>query len=132
MPIRPENRDRYPVDWPAISSWIRFVRAEERCECVGECERGTHDGRCPNRHREPAYDSGSIVFLTTAHLDHQPRTAIRRTSGPCARLPPVLRPRSPRTDSGRDSSGGAGELDGPLPLDLDHTLDARLRLGGSR
>jgi len=72
MPIRPENRGRYPADWAAISHWIRFVRAEGRCECVGECGRGTHEGRCPNRHREPAYGSGSTVVLTTAHLDHQP------------------------------------------------------------
>lgn len=27
MPIRPENRDRYPKDWPEISRRIRFERA---------------------------------------------------------------------------------------------------------
>lgn len=26
----------------------------------------------PNVHERPAYDTGSIVFLTTAHLDHTP------------------------------------------------------------
>ena len=55
MPIRPENRDRYPKDWPIRSRLVRFVRAKGRCECAGECGRGTHDGRCPNRHGEPAY-----------------------------------------------------------------------------
>jgi hypothetical protein len=43
-----------------------------RCECVGECGRGTHDGRCPNVHRGAAYGTGSLVILTVAHLDHTP------------------------------------------------------------
>ncbi|GAA4928897.1 hypothetical protein GCM10023224_05310 [Streptomonospora halophila] len=72
MPIRPENRTRYPKDWPAISAAIRFDRAESRCECAGECGRGTHEGRCPNRHGESAYGTGSRVVLTVAHLDHTP------------------------------------------------------------
>jgi hypothetical protein len=71
-PIRPENRDRYPADWPAISRAIKVDRAGGRCECEGECGRGTHEGRCPNRHGEPAYGTGSKVVLTTAHLDHIP------------------------------------------------------------
>jgi len=32
MPIRPENKDRYPDDWDQISHRIRFERAEGRCE----------------------------------------------------------------------------------------------------
>lgn len=72
MPIRPENRDRYPVDWPLLSGRIRFGRAGGRCECTGECGRGTHAGRCPNRHGEAAYGTGSRVVLTVAHLDHAP------------------------------------------------------------
>lgn len=72
MPIRPENRGRYPSDWKQISLRIRTERAAGRCECVGECGRGTHDGRCPNRQDEPAYGTGSKVQLTTAHLDHTP------------------------------------------------------------
>lgn len=31
MPIKPENRARYPADWPAISASIR-ARASNRCE----------------------------------------------------------------------------------------------------
>lgn len=72
MPIRPENRHRYPADWKAISLRIRTVRAAGRCECHGECGRGTHDGRCPNRNGAPAYGTGSKVVLTVAHLDHTP------------------------------------------------------------
>jgi len=70
MPIRPENRGRYPEDWPAISLAIK-ERAGWRCECEGECGR-KHFGRCPNEHGAPAYGTGSTVVLTTAHLDHQP------------------------------------------------------------
>ena len=72
MPIRPENRSRYPDNWPSISAWIRFSRALGRCECEGECGRGTHDGRCPNRQGQAAYGTRSKVVLTVAHLDHTP------------------------------------------------------------
>ncbi|MFW3477218.1 hypothetical protein ACN24M_24540 [Streptomyces microflavus] len=72
MPIRPENRNRYPSNWPEISASIRFGRAARRCECTGECGRGTHDGRCPNQHGGLAYGTGSRVILTVAHLDHTP------------------------------------------------------------
>ncbi|MFM9629412.1 hypothetical protein ACKI10_17515 [Streptomyces galilaeus] len=71
-PIRPENRDRYPADWKQISVHIRTVRAAGRCECHGECGRGTHTGRCPNRNGSQAYSTGSKVVLTVAHLDHTP------------------------------------------------------------
>lgn len=71
MPIRHEDKHRYPPDWDEISDRIRFVRAGGRCECDGECGRG-HDGRCPNRHGEPEYSSGRPVVLTTAHLDQMP------------------------------------------------------------
>ena len=71
-PIRPENRHRYGKDWPAFSRFIRFERAESRCECEGECGRGTHDGRCPNVHGGAAYSTGSTVILTVAHLCHTP------------------------------------------------------------
>lgn len=72
MPIRPENRGRYPRDWKQISERIRFERAESRCECEGECGRGTHTGRCPNHHGHLAYGTGSKVVLTVAHLNHIP------------------------------------------------------------
>lgn len=72
MPIRPENLSRYPKDWKQISQEIRFGRAGGRCECLGECGRGTHEGRCPNLHGGTAYGTGSKVVLTTAHLDHTP------------------------------------------------------------
>ena len=69
MPIRPENRDRYPKDWKAISERIRFERAEGRCECEGECGID-HGGRCDARHGEPHPVTGAKVVLTTAHRHH--------------------------------------------------------------
>jgi hypothetical protein len=77
MPIRPENRDRYPSDWKSISLRIRTERAAGRCECLGECGRGTHTGRCPNVNGGQAYGTGSKVVLTVAHLDHTPENCNR-------------------------------------------------------
>ncbi len=71
MPIRPENKHRYPDDWKEISLRIK-ERAGWQCECLGECGRGTHPKRCPNKHSQPAYGTGSKVVLTTAHLNHTP------------------------------------------------------------
>lgn len=38
MPIRPENRDKYPPDWAEISRRIRFERAGGQCEWVDETD----------------------------------------------------------------------------------------------
>lgn len=75
MPIRPENRQRYPAEWAAISWVIRWMRAVGRCECRGECGRPAyhlHHGRCINIAGLPAIVTGSTVVLTVAHLDHTP------------------------------------------------------------
>ena len=70
MPIRPENRHRYPKNWPTISRRIRFERAGGRCECIGEC--GRHWGvRCWCWHGRES-QTGALVVLTVAHLDHTP------------------------------------------------------------
>ncbi|HVB17458.1 MAG TPA: hypothetical protein VNF04_13050 [Stellaceae bacterium] len=82
MPIRPENRDRYPPNWRQISEHIRFGRAGGRCECCGECgidhraEPGATTSRprarCRAVHALPHPVTGSAVVLTVAHLDHMP------------------------------------------------------------
>lgn len=78
MPIRPENRDRYPADWPAISWTIRWIRALGRCECRGECaDVATWHGaephaRCGAINGRVNPRTGATVVLTTAHLDHTP------------------------------------------------------------
>ena len=70
MPIRPENRALYPKDWKQISDQIRFTRARRRCEFL------TLDGkRCTAHHGRPHPHTGSIVVLTVAHLDHDPRNS---------------------------------------------------------
>jgi len=71
MPIRPENRKRYPANWAEISVAIRKTRAAYRCECEGECDTD-HGGRCTARYNEPHPVTGSNVVLTVAHLDHTP------------------------------------------------------------
>ncbi len=64
MPIKPENKHRYPKDWKLRSRFVRHYRAKNRCEWCG-----AENGK-PN----PA--TGSIVVLTTAHVhDHRPEAA---------------------------------------------------------
>lgn len=84
VPIRPENRDRYPPSWREISYRIRFNRAQGQCECRGECgvahdwADDDDDGRCGRWHGEQIergyYDNRRVitVVLTVAHLDHTP------------------------------------------------------------
>jgi hypothetical protein len=60
MPIRPENRARYPKDWREISRRIRHERAGNRCE------------QCGAENHQPHPVTGSKVVLTVAHLDHTP------------------------------------------------------------
>lgn len=74
MPIKAENRARYPRNWKEISASIRS-RAGGRCECEGEC--GLHrttpgPRRCVERHGERAQWARGKVILTVAHLDHRP------------------------------------------------------------
>jgi 5-methylcytosine-specific restriction endonuclease McrA len=61
MPIRAENRSRYPKNWKAISRAIR-ERAGGMCEWE----------RCQAVNGLPHPRTGSKVVLTVAHLDHTP------------------------------------------------------------
>lgn len=64
MPIRPENKDRYPADWALRSRFVRFHRAKNRCEWCG----------AENGKAHPV--TGSKVVLTCAHVhDHRPEAA---------------------------------------------------------
>jgi len=65
MPIRPENKDRYPKDWKKISLSIR-KRAGNRCEGSPDYP----DCKAENGCSHPV--TGSRVVLTVAHLDHTP------------------------------------------------------------
>lgn len=102
MPIRPENRARYPKDWQSISASIR-ARAGHRCEwdgcrarqySVGRWHQGqggiwrwqplwgdNDNPRTFGEARQVAaeiyYDDPEggkpiVIVLTVAHLNHQP------------------------------------------------------------
>lgn len=62
MPIRPENKNRYPKNWREISLRIRD-RAENKCEQCGVGNGAWLIRKGGKRVR---------VVLTVAHLDHQP------------------------------------------------------------
>lgn len=64
MPIRPENRDRYPADWKARSRFVRHYRARGRCEWCGAAN------------GQPHPVTGAKVVLTCAHVhDDRPEAA---------------------------------------------------------
>lgn len=65
MPIKPENKCRYPQNWKQIRENI-LTRAGNACE-------GSPDfPNCRAKNREPHPETGSMVVLTIAHLDHTP------------------------------------------------------------
>ena len=92
MPIRPEHRFFYPIDWPQLSATIRFGRAGGACEGCGRPHRKTvycladgrwwdaaagtwRDGHGRTLPVLPTIeDLGAIrstrVVLATAHRDH--------------------------------------------------------------
>ena len=65
MPIRPENRARYPFNWKAIRETI-LERAGDHCEGSPFYP----DCRVENGRIHPV--TGSKVVLTVGHLDHTP------------------------------------------------------------
>ena len=81
MPIKPEHRALYPVDWPAISARIR-ERAANRCEWCGVANGavGYRDAQgvfhALGGAEMGAADDGDKtikIVLTVAHLDQDPR-----------------------------------------------------------
>jgi hypothetical protein len=64
----PVDMGRYPKNWKAISYRIRFVRANGRCECTGECGTEHVGGRCNAVHGQANPLTHSTVWLTVAHL----------------------------------------------------------------
>lgn len=75
MPVRPERASLYGDGWREFSFYIRFERAEGRCECDGRCGdkrcRGLEAGRCNAEHGKPHPVNGKRTILTTAHLTHE-------------------------------------------------------------
>lgn len=73
MPIK--DKTKYPQDWKQISEYIRFTRAQNKCEFCGvqnytigwRSADGTLNGAdSPTRNGEKLIK----IILTTAHLDH--------------------------------------------------------------
>lgn len=101
MPIRPQHRWLYPIDWQQITDSIRFERAGGRCE---QCRRPHGQsvvhlgdgrwwdeagavwrdgrGRALKRGKAPALTGTALkttmVYLSTAHLDNNPGHNDRR------------------------------------------------------
>ena len=95
MPIRPEHKWLYPIDWPELSALVRFKRASGRCEGCGR-PHGQFvwqlpDGRWWDQERGGWRDGGgrllreepvslealeaartSRVVLSATHRDHDP------------------------------------------------------------
>lgn len=73
MPIRPENKDRYPKDWKQISLRIR-KRAGNKCEDCGVpngkwiIRRDNYQWEITDQKLYP----GVKIVLTVGHLDHAP------------------------------------------------------------
>lgn len=65
MPIKAENRPRYPADWKMISLAVREA-------ATWRCQGSPAFPDCRATHAEPHPVTGSKVILTVAHLDHQP------------------------------------------------------------
>jgi len=65
MPIKPENKARYPKNWKSIRAQI-LERANHCCEGSPDFP----DCRVPNYSMH--IETGSKVVLTIAHLDHTP------------------------------------------------------------
>lgn len=64
MPIRPENKSRYPADWK--TGIVPFIRARSGNACEGSPAYPD----CRAKNGEPHPVTGSRVVLTVAHLDH--------------------------------------------------------------
>ena len=71
------NKLDYPKNWKEISRAIN-IRAEGRCECLGEC--GLHNGqdlvdlykgRCREINKTMAKFARGKIMLTVAHLCHK-------------------------------------------------------------
>ncbi|MBX3588752.1 MAG: hypothetical protein KF796_19140 [Ramlibacter sp.] len=86
MPIKPENRHRYPANWPEIVDQVR-ERSGDRCEgspAFPDCRRPngwllnkttgelTNDGSLAEAWQLADGDKVVRIVLTTAHLDHVP------------------------------------------------------------
>ena len=108
MPIRPDYKWFYPIDWPQLSAMIRFERAKGRCQRCGrphgrdvqhlgdgrwfdEEEGIWRNGRGRALRRLARVGDGiavrtTKVALAAAHLDHDPtNNRLRNLKALCQR-----------------------------------------------
>jgi len=99
MPIRPDLRWFYPIDWPELSRWVRFERAGGVCETCGRphgrmvsclpdgrwfdvTRQAWRNGRGRVVHGPEPIEAAALrltrVILAAAHLDHDPTNNRRR------------------------------------------------------
>ena len=80
MPIKPENKARYPKDWKAIRASV-LKRAEDKCEKCGVKNHAWRNNTIGIFTMDPMLaeswelvdrDSVTYIVLTIAHLDHTP------------------------------------------------------------
>ncbi|NJM13995.1 MAG: hypothetical protein HC896_00175 [Bacteroidales bacterium] len=70
MPIKPENKARYPKNWKEIRASIQ-ARANDKCEWCGV----VNHAHINSKTRDiclPDEEGAIMVVCTTAHLDHTP------------------------------------------------------------
>ena len=68
MPIRPENKNRYPKNWKSEIRPMILKRANNCCEFCGV---ENHTYRLNEKTGKMAY-----IVLTIAHLDHNPENCL--------------------------------------------------------
>jgi len=99
MPIRPDQRWFYPIDWVQLSADVRFRRAKSQCEHCGRPHMQTvlhlgdgtwwdrdaahwRDGQGRKLRRRPGQllDRSRVTYvvLACAHLDHDPANNVAR------------------------------------------------------
>lgn len=80
MPVKPENKARYPANWEAIREQI-LERAGHRCEWCGIPNHVYRRNRDDTWTEDPLQadtwttvdeEAVAYIVLTVAHLDHQP------------------------------------------------------------
>lgn len=65
MPIRAENKHRYPSDW-------RLIAQAHKAAAHWACEGSPRYPECRAKHGHPHPVTGATVVLTVGHLDHRP------------------------------------------------------------
>lgn len=71
MPIKAENKARYPKNWAAISLDIRTNRAQNKCEFCG-VQNLIYVHKSTRQPCERDAPEAVRIVLTVAHLDHTP------------------------------------------------------------